>query len=97
MVLGKVMGTMVATQKDESLVGITLLIVQAVDFELKPLSSFTVAADSVGAGVGEIVLCANGSSARLTQVTRDKPVDSVVMAIVDSFEIEGTVRYRKHE
>lgn len=97
MVLGKVVGTMVATQKDESLVGLKLLIVQAVGFELEPLSAFTVAADSVGAGVGEIVLCANGSSARLTKVTRDKPVDSVVMAIVDSFEVEGTVRYRKHE
>ena len=50
---------------------------------------YVVAVDSVGAGVGEVVLYATGSSARLTPVTKDRPVDAVVMAIVDSFDVEG--------
>jgi microcompartment protein CcmK/EutM len=48
-----------------------------------------VAVDSVGAGVGEVILYATGSSARQTAVTKDRPVDAVIMAIVDSFDIEG--------
>lgn len=95
MILGKVVGTIVSTQKDEALVGIKLLIVRELDTDLKPKSNFVVAADAVGAGVGEVVLCAAGSSARLTDVTRDKPVDSVIMGIVDTLEIGGKELYQK--
>jgi microcompartment protein CcmK/EutM len=51
--------------------------------------------DAVGSGVGEVVLVATGSSARLTQATKDRPVDAVIMAIVDILEINGTVLYKK--
>ena len=95
MTLGKVVGTVVATRKDEKLIGSKLLIVEDVDLDGNPLNRYTVAVDSVGAGIGEIVLTASGSSARQTNVTRDKPVDGVIMAIVDSIEVHGEIRYQK--
>ena len=87
MILGKVVGTVWATRKDEQLVGMKLQIVQhvALDYSLK--SSFVVAVDSVGAGVGEIVLVAQGSSARQTALTHNKPVDAVITAIVDKLDV----------
>lgn len=95
MILGKVTGTVVATQKDEKLVGSKLLIVQDVNLDGDLERTYTVAVDAVGAGIGEIVLIATGSSARQTNVTSNKPVDGVVMAIVDTIEIDGEVRYMK--
>jgi len=88
MLLGRVIGTVWATRKDEMLEGLKFQIVRAVDLDYKPLGSFLVAVDSVGAGPGEIVLIAQGSSARLTWITKDKPVDAVIMAIVDRLDIE---------
>lgn len=87
MILGKVIGSVWSTKKDESLVGSKFLIVRQLDLELKELNSFTVAVDSVGAGDGEVVLVATGSSARQTTITKNKPIDSVVMAIVDKLDI----------
>ncbi|MCY4402021.1 MAG: EutN/CcmL family microcompartment protein [Candidatus Poribacteria bacterium] len=95
MILGKVTGTVVATQKDEKLVGSKLLIVQDVNLEGELERKYIVAVDAVGAGIGEIVLVATGSSARQTNATSNKPVDGVVMAIVDTIEISGEVRYMK--
>jgi len=95
MTLGKVTGTVVATQKDPKLVGGKLLIVQDVDLDGKILEKYSVAVDAVGAGVGELVLTASGSSARITDVTKDKPVDSVIMAIVDTLEVHGKILYQK--
>lgn len=93
--LAKVLGTVVSTRKDEKISGLKLLLLGQLDHEGKPTGASVVAADAVGAGVGELVLFATGSSARQTRVTDQKPVDAVVMAIVDSWEIEGTERYRK--
>lgn len=95
MLLGKVIGTVVATKKDPELVGLRLLLVKNADLDGKPTGAVLVAADAVGAGVGELVLYAAGSSARQTLQTKDRPVDHVVMAIVDQVEVEGTVRYDK--
>ena len=88
MVLGKVIGNVWATRKDEKLVGIKLLIVRSVDLDYKEKETFVVAADSVGAGVGEIVLYCTGSSARQTEISQDRPVDAVIMAIVDKLEFD---------
>ena len=93
--LGKVVGTVVSTRKDEELEGLKLLVVRDVDPALEPAGAPIVAADSVGAGIGEYVLYASGSSARLTSVTRDRPIDATIMAIVDIVELGGEVRYRK--
>lgn len=75
--------------------GLKLLVVRHLDVEQGDLGSFVVAADAVGAGVGEVVLIATGSSARQTQATRDRPCDAVVMAIVDTWEVEGEEVYHK--
>ncbi len=91
MKLGRVIGSVVATRKDPSLESLTLLIVENVTSALEREGGYVVAVDSVGAGVGEVVLYATGSSARLTAVTKDRPVDAVIMAIVDSFDIDGRV------
>ncbi len=95
MTLGRVVGTVVATRKEDRLEGFKLQIVETVGLDMNPTGTFTVAVDAVGAGVGEIVLTAAGSSARLTATTQDKPVDAVIMAIVDTVETGGNVRYDK--
>lgn len=88
MILGKVIGTVWATRKDDSLRGLTLQLVQEVEADGTPKTRVVVAVDSVGAGVGELVLFTQGSSARQTPVTKDKPVDAVIMAIVDKMDLE---------
>ncbi len=87
MILGKVIGTVWSTRKDENLVGAKFLIVRHLNLDYTPKSSTVVAVDSVGAGVGEIVLVAQGSSARQTAFTKNKPIDAVIMAIVDKLDI----------
>ena len=87
MILGKVVGTVWATRKDEQYVGMKLQIVQHVELDYSLKSGFIVAVDSVGAGVGEIVLVAQGSSARQTNQTHNKPIDAVITAIVDTLDV----------
>jgi len=93
--LAKVLGTVVATEKDSKLQGFKFLMLGLWGHDNKPAGGSVVAVDAVGAGVGEMVLFASGSSARQTVATDNKPVDAVVMAIVDSWEIEGDEKYRK--
>jgi len=87
MILGKVVGTVWATRKDEELTGMKLQIVKHVDLDYKLKETFVVAVDTVQAGVGDIVLIATGSSARQTTVTKNKPVDAVIMAVVDKLDV----------
>jgi len=95
MLLAKVVGTVVATRKEPSLDGLKLLLVRGVNDEGQEIGAHLVAADAVGAGPDEIVLIAAGSSARQTQATDKRPVDAVVMAIVDSWSIDGALKYKK--
>ena len=87
MFLGRVIGTVWSTKKDEQLVGSKFLIVQELDLDLEEKERIVVAVDSVGAGDDEIVLVASGSSSRMTTFTKDKPVDAVIMAIVDKLDV----------
>ncbi|MBN1637477.1 MAG: EutN/CcmL family microcompartment protein [Ignavibacteriales bacterium] len=87
MTLGKVIGTVWSTRKDEALVGAKFLIVQQVNLKYEAKDNFIVAVDSVGVGLNEIVLVAQGSSARQTTFTRNKPIDAVIMAKVDKLDI----------
>jgi len=89
MLIGRVVGTVVASRKEERLVGAKLLVVRNLDVEGAEASGYAVAVDAVGAGVGEVVLVATGSSARQTAVTHERPCDAVVMAIVDEWELGG--------
>jgi microcompartment protein CcmK/EutM len=95
MKLAKVLGTVVATQKEPKLQGLKFLMLGVRGTDNEPSGGSVVAVDAVGAGVGEMVLFASGSSARQTESTDNKPVDAVVMAIVDSWEIEGEEKYSK--
>ena len=95
MLLGRVAGTLVASRKEETLEGLKFLVLKQVDVEDKETGSYVVAADAVGAGVGETVLYATGSSARQTRYTHERPCDAVVMAIVDTWEVGGEEKYRK--
>ncbi|MFC1521270.1 EutN/CcmL family microcompartment protein [Elusimicrobiota bacterium] len=97
MVLAKVVGTVVSTRKEKSMEGLKFLLLKQVDIDGKEGSGIVVAADAVGAGIGEIVLYATGSSARQTESTDKRPCDAVVMAIVDNWEVGGTIKYRKNE
>ncbi|MGA1194163.1 MAG: EutN/CcmL family microcompartment protein [Kiritimatiellia bacterium] len=95
MQLAKVVGTVVSTRKEPSLDGLKFLIVRGIDEEGKATGSFLVAADAVGAGPEEIVLIASGSSARQTLATDKRPVDAVVMGIVDSWDVGAVTKYKK--
>jgi microcompartment protein CcmK/EutM len=95
MLLGKVVGTLVASRKDEKLEGFKLLVVRQLDVECEETGDYIVAADAVQAGVGDIVLYATGSSARQTTLTDKKPCDAVLMAVVDTWEVDGTTKYQK--
>lgn len=93
--LGRIVGTVVSTRKDEKIVGLKLYVVRDLTLDMADKASFVVAADSVGAGIGEVVLYASGSSARQTTMTDKRPVDHCVMAIVDEFDVNGALVYHK--
>ena len=95
MTLGTVVGTVVATRKEQTLEGLRFMIVRLLDTEGQETGGFVVAADAVGAGPGEMVLVASGSSARQTQATNNRPVDAVIMAIVDTWEVGRETKYKK--
>jgi microcompartment protein CcmK/EutM len=95
MVLGRIIGTLVATRKEPTLEGLKLLVVRACDVDGNANGGIAVAVDAVGAGIGEVVLYAAGSSARQTQVTQNRPVDATIMAIVDEITVGGERRYVK--
>ncbi len=87
MILGRVVGTVVATRKDERLEGFKLLVVQAVEPDGRIKDSFTVAVDTMGAGNGELVLVVSGSSARMVEGCADRPVDAAIAGIVDEIDL----------
>ena len=93
--IGKVVGTVVASRKDQKLEGLKLLIVQNTDITGGAKGGQIVAVDSVGAGLGELVLYCAGSSARQTDTTQNRPVDHVIMAIIDEIDAGGEVTFHK--
>ena len=95
MLIATVVGTTVATVKDEKLVGRKLLIVRQTDEFGKPVGKPYVAIDTLDAGIGDLVLTAAGSSARQTVITKDTPVDAVIMAIIDSLSVDDEVTFQK--
>jgi microcompartment protein CcmK/EutM len=95
MLIGKVIGSVVATRKDEKLENQKLLLVQVHDHKNEPRDQYVVAVDAVGAGMDEMVLYATGSSARQTSRTENKPCDAVIMAVVDSWDLGGDNVYEK--
>jgi len=95
MVLGKVIGTLVASRKEPTLEGVKLLVVRACDVDGNPSGATVIAVDAVGAGLGEVVLYCSGSSARQTQVTQNRPVDATIMAVGGAVAVGDESRYTK--
>ena len=95
MLIARVVGDVVSTIKDEKMGGRKLLIVREVSVENELVGKPVVAVDTVDAGAGDVVLIAQGSSARQTSLTNNTPTDAVIIAIVDSVEMEGKVTFRK--
>ena len=93
--IAKVIGSTVSTIKDEKLTGRKLLIVREADETGNPVGKPYVAVDTVDAGSGDLVLVAAGSSARQTNITKDTPVDAVIMAVIDTLEVSGKITFRK--
>ena len=93
--LGTVTGTLVASRTEPMLDGLPMLVVRRLDERGEAAGGYVIAVDAVGAGVGEVVLYASGSSARQTAVTRDKPCDAVIMAIVDQWDVDGETVFVK--
>ena len=96
MVLARVKGTVVATQKSPSMEGLKLLLLERIDaVSLAGKGEYVVGIDSVGANAGEIVFYVTGSSARMTETTKGKPSDATIIAIVDVIEKDGVLTYEK--
>ncbi|NND01992.1 MAG: EutN/CcmL family microcompartment protein [Acidimicrobiia bacterium] len=95
MLLARVAGTVVSSRKETRLEGLKFLLLEQLGVDNKPTGGYVVAADAVGAGVDEVVMYASGSSARQTEYTDQRPVDAVVMAIVDSWEVGGDDVWQK--
>ena len=96
MVLAKVVGTVVSTRKEPKIEGIKFLLLEKLDAAtMRGKNDFLVAMDSVGAGPGEVVFYASGSSSRMTEVTEGKPSDATITAIVDVIELGGKTVYHK--
>ena len=95
MLIGRVVGTVVSTRKVDSLTGLKLLTVRQMDIYGKEKDSYAVCVDAVDANVGEIVLYAAGSAARQSDRTQNRPADAIIMAIVDTWDLDGQTIYQK--
>ena len=95
MLIAKVIGTTISTIKDDMLTGRKLLILRQTDETGTPSGKPYVAVDTLDAGIGDLVLTAHGSSGRQTDLTKNSPVDAVIMAVIDHLEVGGQVVYRK--
>jgi microcompartment protein CcmK/EutM len=93
--IAKVVGVTISTMKQEKLHGRKLLVVRETDESGEVTGKPLVAVDVVQAGVGDLVLIAQGSAARQTDMTDKSPVDTVIMAVIDSLEVDGDVTFRK--
>jgi carbon dioxide concentrating mechanism protein CcmL len=97
MQIARVCGTVVSTQKESSLTGVKFLVVQYIDDEGQTVPGYEVAADSVGAGVDEWVLVSRGSAARQTPGCDGRPLDALVIGIIDTISVDNLRLYSKRD
>jgi microcompartment protein CcmK/EutM len=97
MFIAEVVGIVVATRKTGNMDGLPLRIVRKITPEVEPTETYAVAVDVVGASDGEYVLVASGSTARQTYLTDARPCDAIIMAIVDTWQIQNSIRYTKSD
>ncbi len=86
MIIGRILGTVVSSQKDERLQGKKLLIVKPIDLDGSDQSGYVVAVDTVGAGFHEKVLVVSGSSARMAEGNKDCPIDAAIIGVIDTID-----------
>ena len=97
MIVGRVCGSVVSTNKSDRMQGMKMLLVQQIDIPTqKNTGDPKVAIDTIGAGEGELVLCVSGSSSRQTQTTDNKPVDFAIIGIIDSIDLIGKRIFEKY-
>lgn len=87
MIIARILGTVVSTQKDERLLGRKLLVVRPLNLDGSDASGYVVAIDTVGAGTDERVLVVSGSSARLAQGMKDVPTDAAIVGVIDHVDV----------
>jgi carbon dioxide concentrating mechanism protein CcmL len=97
MQIAKVRGTVVSTHKTRSLTGVKLLMLQFIDAEGKLSANYEVAADIVGAGLNEWVLVTRGSAARQEQGNQERPIDAMVVGIIDTVSVDNSTMYSKKD
>ncbi|MGB7207762.1 MAG: EutN/CcmL family microcompartment protein [Pyrinomonadaceae bacterium] len=86
MIIGRILGTVVSSQKDERLLGKKLLIVRPINLDGSDQNGYVVAVDTVGAGFHEKVLVVSGSSARMAEGNKDCPIDSAIIGVIDTID-----------
>lgn len=89
--IGRVIGTVVATRKDEKLVGTKLMVTQPLNLELLPKGDPLIAVDTVGAGIGELVVYTKGTASRIAARKMDAPIDAAIVGIIDKIDINKTL------
>ncbi len=97
MELGRIIGTVVATRRSASAEGWSLRVVEKLDVHNRPCGQYVVAVDAVGVGLDEVVMITRGSAARQTNLTASRPCDAIIMAVVDTWEVEGITQYLKFQ
>lgn len=95
MLLVRIAGTIVSTHKDPKLDGLKLLIGKEMNLDGSVTETYHIAVDTVGVGPGEVVVVCRGSSARMTEITDGKPVDTAIIAVVEDIEVNGHIVWRK--
>jgi ethanolamine utilization protein EutN/carbon dioxide concentrating mechanism protein CcmL len=95
MLLIRIVGTVVSTHKDPKLDGLKLLVGKEINLDGSLSETYHVAVDSVGVGPGEVVVVCRGSSARMTEITDGRPVDTSIIAVVEEIEVNGQIVWRK--
>jgi len=89
--IGRVIGTVVATRKDEKLVGTKLMVTQPLNLELLPKGDPLIAVDTVGAGIGELIIFVTGTASRIAAKKMDSPIDAAIVGIIDEIDINKTL------
>lgn len=97
MQIAKVIGTVVSTHKEPALRGSKLLLLRFIDEEGRLLPNYEVAADNVGAGIDEWVLVCRGSAARQTEGNQTRPLDALVVGIIDTVSVGNSLLYSKKD
>lgn len=87
MLIGKVIGTVVATRKDETLVGSKLMLTQPINYKKEPMGEPLVVVDTVGAGIGELVIYASGTASRNAAKKHDASIDAAIVGIIDNIDV----------